>query len=250
MVRKSASLLLLKILDADSNTLDFSTQQMAIFADQDFVIIRHDSRSNFLPDLREKIQGDAVEFESPYQHVASVARRMVNRYGRILLDLEERLDTVEDTLFVDFEEETMQELVGYNTALRKMRRVLNYHKTVTQDLCRHAERNKLGKWTESFEDIATEAKRFNSLAELYQNVINDLIEGYISLNGHHLNQVMKVLTVVTVIFVPLTLLVGIYGMNFENMPELKSAYGYYTLLGVMTFLAVGMAYVFRRKRWL
>jgi len=242
--------LLLKILDADSNTLDFSTQQMAIFADQDFVITRHDSRSNFLPDLREKIQAGAVEFESSYQLVASVARRMVNRYGRILLDLEERLDTVEDTLFVDFEEETMQELVGYNTALRKMRRVLNYHKTVTQDLCRHAERNKLGKWTESFEDIATEAERFNSLAELYQNVINDLIEGYISLNGHHLNQVMKVLTVVTVIFVPLTLLVGIYGMNFENMPELKSAYGYYTLLGVMTFLAVGMAYIFRRKRWL
>ena len=242
--------LLLKILDADSNILDFSTQQMAIFADQDFVITRHDSRSNFLPALREKIQGGVVEFESPYQIVASLARRMVTRYGRILLDLEARLDTVEDILFVDFEEEIMQELVGYNTALRKMRRVLNYHKTVTQALSRHAVLHQPEHWAEAFEDIATEAERFNSLAELYQNVINDLIEGYISLNGHHLNQVMKVLTVVTVIFLPLTLMVGIYGMNFENMPELKSSYGYFTLLGVMAFLAVGMAYIFRRKHWL
>ena len=212
--------LLLKILDADSNTLDFSTQQMAIFADQDFVITRHDSRSNFLPALLEKIQGGVVEFESPYQIVASLARRMVTRYGRILLDLEARLDTVEDILFVDFDEEIMQELVGYNTALRKMRRVLNYNKTVTQALSRHAVLHQPEHWAEAFEDIATEAERFNSLAELYQNVINDLIEGYISLNGHHLNQVMNVLTVVTVIFLPLTRMGGVYGMNFENMPEL------------------------------
>lgn len=241
---------LLKILDADSNTLDFTTQQMAIFADQDFVITRHDSRSNFIPSLEQKIRDGAVNFESPYQIVASLARRMVSRYGTILLDLEARLDTVEDTLFVDFDEDIMQELVGYNTALRKMRRVLNYHKTVTQALHRHAVQHQPEHWAEAFEDVATEAERFHSLAELYQNVINDLIEGYISLNGHHLNQVMKVLTVVTVIFLPLTLLVGIYGMNFENMPELKSVYGYYTLLSVMAVLAVGMAVVFRRKHWL
>ncbi len=61
-------------------------------------------------------------------------------------------------------------------------------------------------------------------------MMSDLIDGYISLNGHHLNRIMKVLTIVTVIFVPLGLLVGIYGMNFENIPELESSYGYYILL--------------------
>ena len=242
--------LLLKLLDADSHTLDFSTQQMAMFADRDFVITRHDSRSNYLLMLREKIRNGGIEFESPHQVVAGLARRMVDRYGKVLLDLEERLDTVEDVLFVEFDEELMEELVGYNTALRKMRRILNYHMAVTQRLSTYAEVQQLGEWAEEYEDVATQAERFNSLAELYQNVINDLIEGYISLNGHNLNQVMKVLTVVTVIFVPLTLLVGIYGMNFENMPELKSPYGYFTLLGVMAFLASGLFYIFRRKHWL
>ena len=186
----------------------------------------------------------------PHQVVAGLARRMVDRYGTVLLDLEERLDSVEDVLFVEFDEDLMQELVGYNTALRKMRRILNYHMAVTQRLSAYAQQQQLGEWAEEYEDVATQAERFNSLAELYQNVINDLIEGYISLNGHNLNQVMKVLTVVTVIFVPLTLLVGIYGMNFENMPELKSPYGYFTLLGVMAFLATGLFYIFRRKHWL
>ena len=79
-------------------------------------------------------------------------------------------------------------------------------------------------------------ERFHSLADLYQNVINDLIEGYISLNAHHLNQIMKVLTIVTVIFVPLTLLVGIDGMNFEYIPELKSEHGYFVLLGPWSLL--------------
>ena len=81
-------------------------------------------------------------------------------------------------------------------------------------------------------------------------MITDLIEAYISLNGHRLNQIMKVLTIVTVIFVPLTLLVGIYGMNFENMPELKSENGYYILLLVMSGIVALSLYLFRRTRWL
>lgn len=93
-------------------------------------------------------------------------------------------------------------------------------------------------------------ERFHSLADLYQNIINDLIEGYISLNANHLNQIMKALTIVTVIFVPLTLLVGIYGMNFEYIPELKSEHGYFVLLGVMVAIALGLLLLFKRFRWL
>ena len=103
---------------------------------------------------------------------------------------------------------------------------------------------------DDFDDIYAIIERFNSLSELYQSVITDLIEAYISLNGHRLNQIMKVLTVVTVIFVPLTLLVGIYGMNFEYMPELKSKHGYFILLSVMSCIAIVMLYIFRRVRWL
>ena len=242
--------LLLKTLDSESHSLDFNTQQMAIFAGRQFIVTRHSRTSDYLASLWSKVAGGGRRITSPYQVVALLARRMIRRYGRILLNLEERLDVIEDTLMQDLDEALMQELVGYNTALRKMHRILKYHVSVTQQLTRYAQRVRLDEWFDEYEDIASQAERFTSLAELYQNVINDLIEGYISLNAHHLNQVMRILTVVTVVFLPLSLLVGVYGMNFENMPELKSDYGYFILIGIMASIAVSLAYIFRRMRWL
>jgi magnesium transporter len=242
--------LLLKPLDSESKTLDFNTQQMAIFGGKDFVVTRHNKHSNYLDSLRADVLKGNLKITSPYQIFALVADRMVTRYGRIILNLEERLDALEDEFTKDLDETSMQELVGYNTALRKMRRILNYHVSVTQQLAGYAQKHKVEEWLDEFQDIASQAERFNSLAELYQNVINDLIEGYISLNSHHLNQVMKILTVVTVVFLPLSLLVGIYGMNFEYMPELKAQNGYFILISVMVGIASTLAYIFHRMKWL
>jgi len=242
--------LLLKPLDSESHDLDFNTQQMAIFSGPGFVVTRHNKTSDYLQLLWSKVNNGERQISSPYEIVALLARRMVERYGKILLNLEDRLDVLEDVLMQDFNEAYMQELVGYNTALRKMRRILKYHVSVTEQLCRYAKLHKMDEWIDEYEDIASQAERFNSLAELYQNVINDLIEGYISLNAHHLNQVMRVLTVVTVVFLPLSLLVGVYGMNFEYMPELKSQYGYFILIALMASIASTLAYIFRRMKWL
>ena len=242
--------LLMKPLDRESHTLDFNTQQMAIFVAQNFVVTRHNKESDYLHTLWSKVARGERRISSPYNIVALMARRMISRYGKILLKLEQRLDEIEDTLMQDLDEAHMQELVGYNTALRKMRRILKYHVSVLEQLSRYSQRLKQDELSDEYEDIASQAERFNSLAELYQTVINDLIEGYISLNAHRLNQVMRILTVVTVVFLPLSLLVGVYGMNFEYMPELKSEYGYFILIAVMASIASTLAYIFRRMRWL
>jgi magnesium transporter len=242
--------LLAKPLTSDSEDLDFSTLQLAIFAAPRLLVTRHSEHSRFISILQRRLMSEGCKGESPISLTAAITRRITERYGKILLNLEARLDEIEDLLFERRGDDLMKELVGYNTALRKMRRILSYHVNAFELLRNHFDPEIRTHMREEFGDIYTQMQRFYSLSEMYQNVINDLIEGYISLNAHNLNQIMKVLTIVTVIFVPLTLLVGVYGMNFEYIPELKSRYGYFILLTVMFMIASGLLYLFRRVRWL
>ena len=241
--------LLLKPLDAESDSLDFNTLQLAMFAGEDFLVTRRSKESPFLASLWQSLTDAGCADESPISIVAAMSKRVAQRYGKVLLNLEQRLDVIEDELFDTPTDTLMKELVAYNTGLRKMHRILNYYVDVFGNLRKHMHKT-ANHQHDHFDSIYSIIERFNSLADLYQNVITDLIEAYISLNGHRLNQIMKVLTIVTVIFVPLTLLVGIYGMNFENMPELKSQHGYYILLTVMSGIVVLSLYLFRRTRWL
>jgi len=86
--------------------------------------------------------------------------------------------------------------------------------------------------------------------DLYREMIWGLIDMYMTIISNKMNEIMKVLTIIATIFIPLTFIAGIYGMNFKNMPELSSDYGYYILLSAMFVLFIFMLLYFRRKRWL
>lgn len=105
-------------------------------------------------------------------------------------------------------------------------------------------------------DCHDHATRIVEEAETYRNIDTSLMELYLSSVSNKTNEVMKVLTVISAVFIPLTFIVGIYGMNFDpetspwNMPELRSPYGYPTALGLMAVSALVMLVYFRRRGWL
>jgi magnesium transporter len=72
---------------------------------------------------------------------------------------------------------------------------------------------------------------------------------FFSAQTHKMNEIMKTLTIVSSIFIPLTFIVGVYGMNFENMPELQYPYGYHTVIGIMVLMGIGMLIYFKKRRW-
>jgi magnesium transporter len=107
-----------------------------------------------------------------------------------------------------------------------------------------------------------EAENFTFFARLHQKSLELLeqIESdmgslesasdfYFSAQAHKMNEIMKTLTIISVVFIPLTFIVGVYGMNFKHMPELEYAYGYYTVVGLMIFIVLAMIYYFKRRRW-
>lgn len=104
--------------------------------------------------------------------------------------------------------------------------------------------------THEYNDLFENLERLASLAQLNQELAIDSLNTHLSLLTHKLNQVMRVLTIATVIFLPLTLLAGIYGMNFANMPELGWQYGYFAVLGIMAMLVLALMTIFRKRRWL
>jgi len=201
-----------------------------------------------IKEAQRKRHPPSVEFFPDYFYLLN--KRLTRRYGQILLNLEHRLDEIEDELFTSRDNQLLQELVGYSTALRKMHRILDYHVEAFAHLAEQQRNKNQGAVYGRFDDILALIQRYLSLSELYQSVIDDLANAYISLDSHHLNQIMKVLTIVTVVFLPLSLLVGIYGMNFEYIPELKAHYGYFILLSVMLVLVSGLLFWFKKVRWL
>jgi magnesium transporter len=88
------------------------------------------------------------------------------------------------------------------------------------------------------------------IIESLRDVLSGLSDLYLSAISHRMNEIMKVLTVISTIFIPLTFIAGIYGMNFENMPELQTRYGYFVVLGVMAAIGIGTVLYFKRRGWI
>ncbi len=243
--------LLLKGLGPDADGFSFETIQIALFVGDRFLVTRHSGPSPSIDKLWNAARADRACFErGPDAMALGLARISVDRYLQRLLTLEPRLEDLEQAIVASPRDEILAELMGYKTDLRKFRRVFVYHVQVFADLLRQRPPQMREECLHEIKDVFEHQERASSLATLYYEVSSDLIDGYISLASHRLNNIMKLLTIVTAIFVPLSFLAGIYGMNFEYMPELKSRFAYFALLGAMATIATTLLVVFRRKRWL
>jgi magnesium transporter len=223
--------ILLKGLGPDRDTFEFETIQIALFIGERFLVTRHSARSPSIDGIWQTVQHNGPLFESGPDCLAlRLARVSVDRFLNRLLTLEPRLEDLEQEIVTHPQDEILSELMGYKTSLRKFRRVLLYHQQIFLDLMNSPPPQVKPERIHEIKDVYEHQERAGSLATLYYEVSSDLIEGYISLASHRLNNIMKILTIVTAIFVPLSFLAGVYGMNFENMPELKSRSGYFVLL--------------------
>jgi len=245
--------ILLRGLDAESQTLDFGTIQLALFFAPGFLLTRHNRKSisvNFWRDSPELV---AMLAEGGIRLALEITITAAKRYLDLLLAFEPRLAELEDYLEQKPDDAAMKELTHYRTRLRKLRRDFNYHVrlfgSLREEECEYFDANS-DEYKHLVIDVYEKHERLLSLCTMYYELAGDLIEGYISLTSHALNNTMRILTVLTAIFVPLGFLTGLYGMNFDNMPELHTQWGYFVTLGVMVTIIVALLAIFRFKRWL
>lgn len=247
------TLILYRGISSFDAELNFVPQQVAFFLGERFLISLHPGQALSIDRLLGHEEGRVLLQRSPEYVALRVMYFSAGYYLDSLLEFENALSDLEDALMEDGSDALMRRVIAYRSRLVKMRRVFNYHVGITQELTAY-DYSHLPRGNEdtlhAINDVHERFERLHSLTQMYYDICGDLVDGYISLSSHQLNITMRVLTVITAIFVPLTFIAGIYGMNFLHMPELAYRYGYFVVLGVMLAIGLGLLWLFRRKKWL
>lgn len=175
---------------------------------------------------------------------------IVDNYFVVLEHLGDRLETLEDTLIEQAQPDTMRVLHEFKRELIHLRKSAWPLREVLNALQRHDSALIHDDTVIYMRDVYDHTVQVMDTIDTFRDMLSGMMDIYLSSINNSMNSVIKVLTVITTIVMPLSLIASIYGMNFKHMPELESRYGYPIVLGVMAVLAIGMIVFFRKKRWL
>jgi magnesium transporter len=181
----------------------------------------------------------------------AVIDTMVDNYNTTLDIIEYDVDEIErDILGGEPDEETLRSVFTLRRDIVQLKRIVLPQTEVLTRLSRGEFDIISEKAAVYFSDIHDHLARINDIADSQREILNSSLEVYFSSVSTKTNEIIKFLTIVTVLFMPPTFLVGLWGMNFHNMPELNWEYGYELALLLMFVITLGLIFFFRKKKWL
>lgn len=232
-----------------------ATHEIALFIGQRYLITVHTDPLPFIEQAlnRWKHNSRAIN-EGIGVLVYTLLDGIVDAYFPVLDYIVERVEELEETLFTNIIREgkryDMRSLFQIKKDLLQLRRVIAPERDALLVLARQEIPLFDRKVAVYFQDVYDHVVRVTDSIDIYQDLLTNALESYLSLISNNLNQVMKTLTSLTVILAVPTVIAGIYGMNFDNMPELGWTYGYPVALGMMALLALLIFLYFRRRGWI
>ncbi|MBF9220558.1 magnesium/cobalt transporter CorA [Hymenobacter ruricola] len=244
--------------------LEVDDDQLSLFTGPNYVLSFQDDYDDCLDALRQRIRSNFSTLRrQPSLYLAYALTDVVlDHYYPTMAAIGDYIERLEEAIFADSRPKRL-----LNRILRIKKDVVRFRRLV------YPERDKIAEILRLPEEIMPESLKIFyrdaydhaiqalDLAESYRDNISSLTDLYMSDQGNRMNEVMKVLTMISTIFIPLSFVVGLYGMNFQrhddhgrllphNMPELYSPWGYPVVIGLMLFVVVGQIYYFYRKGWL
>lgn len=174
---------------------------------------------------------------------------IIDGYFPVVEHYEDRIEALEDAIISNPDRDTMQEIYDVRRELLALRRLIWPMRNVLNLLMRDHHGIVSDEVQIYFRDSYDHVIQILEIIEAYRELAASLMDVYMSTMGNKLNEIMKFLTVISTIFIPLTFIVGVYGMNFENMPELKGEWSYFMVWLVMLAVAGGLIFYFWRKGW-
>ena len=242
----------LRALSFDKNEIEVKKEHVALYFHEGFIITFQETESDLFEAVRKRIlssSGRIRQRGSDYLAYALVDA-IVDNYYIVLEEMEEVIENLEEKMLIgqDIKDKTKihnlkKELLIIRKSVAPLREAIGqFSKT---------ESNFVQNNSQVFiRDLYEHTVQIMDTIDSSRDILNGLQDLFISEISFKMNKVMQLLTLISVIFIPLTFLAGIYGMNFDNIPELHHQYGYHILLGVMFVIFIVLLIFFKRKKWL
>lgn len=251
--------LVVKMIDIFKETKDLNIEQVSFLLSKNNCLLTfQENEEDVFNMIRESIRSDKGRIRKlgadylMYRLLDAV----VDNYFLILQDMDETIEVIEDDLIYNPNRSTIESIHKLRKKIIKLRRAV----APLRDIIYSIERERypyIVKSTYIFlRDLYDHIRQNIETMENYREILNGMLEIYLSNSGQKLNEVVKVLTIISTIFIPLTFLAGVYGMNFNpdagrwNMPEINWEFGYPLIITIMVAVAVGMIFFFKKKEWL
>ncbi|MTI20342.1 magnesium/cobalt transporter CorA [Fulvivirga sp. RKSG066] len=238
------------------NTLkpdDIVYEQMSFILGKDFLISFQEKEGDLFDGLRTRLRSDPNS-KARVRDVDYLFYRLidtiVDSYYLIIENLGERIEDLEDEVYLDPTNDTLKKIQALKKELIFLRKSVYPLREAISKISKD-EYDFVNKETvRFFSDVYDHTIHIIETFETYRDLTTGLMDMYMTSISNKMNEVMKVLTIIATIFIPLTFIAGIYGMNFQYMPELTWKYGYFYALGAMGIIFIGMLFYFKKKKWL
>jgi magnesium transporter len=226
------------------------SEEVDLFVSEKYIVTFHKNEVTELNYLWDRLQATRGVKEGPFLIMHAIIDKLVDEYFPTVYVIEHELNSIEDNSENESIHKLMEQLFDVRSDLSRLRRSILPMRDLLYRIVQSERLSYLKDQKIYFNDVHDHLLKLVEMIESYREFSADIRDSYLSVNSNTMNSIMMTLTVITTIFMPLTFIAGVYGMNFEFMPELKWRYGYFVIIGIMLLIAIVMFYLFRARGWL
>jgi magnesium transporter len=247
-----AVFVVLRMIEFDEKCSEMTADQLSLILGPNYVLTFQETAGDCLGPVRERIRSGKGRIRKlgPDYLAYAVIDAVVDNYFFVLEKLGEKIDGLEEQLIAEPRRELLHEIHALKREMIDLRKSVWPLREVVSGLER-SESPLIRKSTGVFlRDVYDHAIQVIDTVESFREMLTSMVETYLSSLSNRMNEIMKVLTIISTIFIPITFLVGLYGMNFLHMPEIKWRWGYAFVWVLIIGSVGGMFAFFRKKKWL
>lgn len=241
------------IKPGETHPTNFVTKELDVYLGDNYVVTFHLERFKSIKKVKQQIRTSPFVCQRGADYLLhQILDFLVDLYMPLVDDIDQAINDLEDCIFSQKTSgsEILEEITDLRRSVARLKRISSRQLDILYRMSNGEFPQISGKILPFYRDVYDHLHRISDLSESYKELVAGLFQIHFSVTADKTNEIIKFLTIFSSIILPLSLIAGIYGMNFENMPELKTRNGYFITLAVMAVVTIGLLFYFKHKGWI